>query len=129
MPSTTTTPIFEHPFLQVLVSLQSMVFVPDPYFNEPGYEREAKTPNGKKKSLSYNRELRLHTARHAILGALQRPDPVFKEALRLHYGLRGQAVLGMLQQWVQEAGDEKAQLQEQANQVSLWSYLLYCMKC
>ena len=26
--------------LQVLVSIQSLILVPDPYFNEPGYERD-----------------------------------------------------------------------------------------
>ena len=26
--------------LQVLISIQSLILVPDPYFNEPGYERE-----------------------------------------------------------------------------------------
>ena len=103
--------------LQVLVSLQSMVFVPDPYFNEPGYERDAKTPHGKQKSASYNQNLRLQTARHAILGALTHPDPVFKEALCVHYGFRGPAVLNMLERWVQDGGSEKAQLQQLVDQV------------
>eukprot|EP00878_Enallax_costatus_P030743 GHUV01033525.1.p1 GENE.GHUV01033525.1~~GHUV01033525.1.p1 ORF type:complete len:153 (+),score=26.09 GHUV01033525.1:246-704(+) len=96
-----------------------MVFVPDPYFNEPGYERDAKTPHGKQKSASYNHDLRLQTAKHAILGGLRHPDPVFKEALWVHYGFRGPAVLGMLQKWVQEGGSEKAQLQEQVEQITV----------
>ncbi|CAH1128208.1 unnamed protein product [Ceutorhynchus assimilis] len=31
-------------FLQVLVSIQSLILVPEPYFNEPGYERARGTP-------------------------------------------------------------------------------------
>ena len=34
-------------FLQVLVSIQSLILVSDPYFNEPGYERSRGTPHGK----------------------------------------------------------------------------------
>lgn len=44
---------------QVLVSLQSMVLVEDPYFNEPGYERSASTAAGKKAAADYNAAVRL----------------------------------------------------------------------
>ena len=33
-------------FLQVMVSIQSLILVPDPYFNEPGYEAMRKLPQG-----------------------------------------------------------------------------------
>ncbi|KAF5833768.1 ubiquitin-conjugating enzyme/RWD-like protein [Dunaliella salina] len=32
--------------LQLFVSIQSLIFVEDPYFNEPGYERSIGTPQG-----------------------------------------------------------------------------------
>jgi len=38
----------------VLVSIQSLILVPDPYFNEPGFELEIGTENGKKHSDDYN---------------------------------------------------------------------------
>ena len=44
--------------LQVLVSIQSLIFVEDPYFNEPGYERDINTPIGKERSFSYNEKIR-----------------------------------------------------------------------
>lgn len=34
--------------LQVMVSLQSLVMVPEPYFNEPGYQNSIGTTNGKR---------------------------------------------------------------------------------
>ena len=40
--------------LQVLVSIQSLILVPEPYFNEPGYEQEIGTEAGKKHSFEYN---------------------------------------------------------------------------
>jgi hypothetical protein len=36
--------ILSHP--QVLVSIQSLILVPQPYFNEPGYEGTMGTPSG-----------------------------------------------------------------------------------
>ncbi len=39
---------------QVLVSIQSLILVPEPYFNEPGYEQEIGTDAGKRHSADYN---------------------------------------------------------------------------
>ena len=36
---------------QVLVSIQSLILVSDPFFNEPGYEATRSTPDGQAKSL------------------------------------------------------------------------------
>ena len=41
-------------FLQVLVSIQSLILVPNPYFNEPGYERDIGTKSGMNRSAQYN---------------------------------------------------------------------------
>ena len=103
--------------LQVLVSLQSMVFVDDPYFNEPGYESSRSTPCGQQKALAYNQHIRLETARHAILAALQRPDPAFKEALQLHFSLKQQAMKAMLELWLKEAGSYRSALMQMVTQV------------
>ena len=40
--------------LQVLISIQSLIMVPDPYFNEPGYEQYINTDAGRKMSSEYN---------------------------------------------------------------------------
>lgn len=41
-------------WLQVLISLQGLVLVPKPYFNEAGYEKQQGTIEGEKNSLVYN---------------------------------------------------------------------------
>ena len=38
----------------MLVSIQSLILVPDPYFNEPGFEQEIGTETGQKHSDDYN---------------------------------------------------------------------------
>lgn len=45
--------------VQVLISIQSMIMnIPDPWFNEPGYESRMHTPKGKEESRNYNHSLR-----------------------------------------------------------------------
>lgn len=45
--------------LQVLVSIQSLILIPKPYFNEPGYETSMNTDSGKRKSDAYNDNIQL----------------------------------------------------------------------
>ena len=58
---------------QVLVSIQSIIMVPKPYFNEPGYAEEAGTPAGEERSREYNENVRLYTMRFAIRDMLRHP--------------------------------------------------------
>eukprot|EP00775_Hariotina_reticulata_P008949 gene8949-9125_t len=104
--------------MQVLVSLQSMVFVDDPYYNEPGFESSRHTPRGQQQAVAYNQSIRLETARHAILAALQRPDPAFKEALQLHFSLKQQSVKQMLEIWLKEAGNHHNPLAQIVSQIN-----------
>ena len=58
-------------FIQVMVSIQSMILIPDPMYNEPGYEGMRDTQEGEARSREYNAKLRLMTVRHAMLGQLR----------------------------------------------------------
>lgn len=49
-----------HPCAQVLVSIQSLILVPKPWFNEPGYEATMGTPQGDAASASYNKSTNHH---------------------------------------------------------------------
>ena len=42
----------------MLISIQSLIFVDEPYFNEPGYEGTMHTPAGDQASRAYNRDIR-----------------------------------------------------------------------
>eukprot|EP00966_Prymnesium_polylepis_P308737 7134428-Prymnesium_polylepis.1 len=53
--------------LQVLMSIQALILVPDPFFNEPGYERIRNTPEGDLQSRQYNETLREATVRYAMI--------------------------------------------------------------
>nr|CAD7427712.1 unnamed protein product [Timema monikensis] len=67
-------------FLQVLVSIQSLILVPEPYFNEPGYERSRGTPSGNQSSREYNSNICQASVKWAMLEQIRNPCPCFKES-------------------------------------------------
>ena len=68
--------------MQVLISIQGMILIEEPYFNEPGFERTAGSGTGQQESERYNRRIQQHNLQHALLPALKKPPPAFKEALQ-----------------------------------------------
>ena len=68
-------------FAQVLVSIQSLILVSEPYFNEPGYERSRGTPSGTASSREYDANIRQATSKWAMLEMLRNPPPCFKQVI------------------------------------------------
>lgn len=81
--------------LQVLVSIQSLIFVKDPYYNEPGFE-QTKSPEAEKEN-SRHRE---HTLSLAVLGALRKPDPLFADVVREHFLLKREEMEQQCDEWI-----------------------------
>jgi baculoviral IAP repeat-containing protein 6 len=89
--------------LQVLISIQSLILVPDPWFNEPGVERTMHTAEGRAQSRTYNQGLREATVARAMVDQLARPHPELAEAIRAHFRARKRHVLATVARWVAEA--------------------------
>merc|ERR1719387_1914454 len=70
--------------LQVLVSLQGLVLVEEPYFNEPGHECDVGTEQGRQSSALYNEHARLLALR-AALNVAQSPPAGFEEIVAAHF--------------------------------------------
>lgn len=85
--------------LQVLVSIQSLILVPDPYFNEPGYEKEMGTESGKKHSISYNERVRKDCAIYAIQYNIKHPSPDLAEGITTHFRLKRRYIKHVLKGW------------------------------
>jgi baculoviral IAP repeat-containing protein 6 len=85
--------------LQLAISIQSLIFVPEPYFNEPGFMGAYGTPAGMRASDEYNREVEANTIRWAMLDMLRAPPPAFAEAVKRHFRLRGPAILAQCRRW------------------------------
>lgn len=75
--------IIDRMLKQVLVSIQSLILVSEPYFNEPGYERSRGTTSGAQSSQEYNANICQATAKWAMLDQIRNPCPCFKEVITL----------------------------------------------
>jgi len=87
----------------VIVSVQSLIFVPEPYFNEPGYEQQMGTEQGTSRSAQYNADVREHATKWAILEMLRRPPTGFEDVVRTHFFLRRPLLLRQLERWLADA--------------------------
>lgn len=94
--------------LRVLLSLQAMVFVSEPYFNEAGYAKQRGTREGRANSAVYNEGAVLGCLRHVMSTLAE--GGVKKEWIVLaheHYGRRGKAIVNRCEDIVRgECGSE-----------------------
>ncbi|KAB0803392.1 hypothetical protein PPYR_00362 [Photinus pyralis] len=89
-------------FLQVLVSIQSLILVPEPYFNEPGYERSRGTAAGTQSSREYNQNIWQATVRWAMLEQIINPCPCFKDVIHAHFYLKRHEIISQIEEWIKD---------------------------
>ena len=78
--------------LQVLVSIQGLVLVDDPYYNEAGYEKQSGTEEGKRNGDQYNEQAFLASAR-SMISTLRDPPMHFEKLIRAHFRKRAPKIL------------------------------------
>eukprot|EP01119_Soliformovum_irregulare_P016152 TRINITY_DN463_c0_g2_i4.p1 TRINITY_DN463_c0_g2~~TRINITY_DN463_c0_g2_i4.p1 ORF type:complete len:834 (-),score=313.83 TRINITY_DN463_c0_g2_i4:9-2510(-) len=89
--------------LQVLVSIQSLILVPQPYFNEPGYERQMGTKIGDTENRKYNETIRTATVEISMLGQLKNPSLGFEKVIRNHFAVKKEKILSVVESWLEQA--------------------------
>ncbi|GMH42387.1 hypothetical protein BSKO_10306 [Bryopsis sp. KO-2023] len=90
---------------QVLVSIQSLILVPQPYFNEPGFEESMHTESGKSASRRYNKDIREHTIHRAMIDYLKNPPQEFREPILSHFRLRKHEIMATCHRWMDESDE------------------------
>ena len=78
--------------LQVLVSIQGLVLVDKPYYNEAGYEKQVGSDEGERNTAQYNEQAFLASAK-SMLYLLRRPPAHFERLVRAHFKARGKTIL------------------------------------
>jgi len=104
-------------FLQVMISIQSLILVEQPYFNEPGYEREMKTPSGKTKSDDYNEERQPSTIEYAMIEMIKNPPQGFEDIVINHFKLKKEEIINRTLIWLQNSGKYKNLIEKQRNEL------------
>lgn len=87
--------------LQVLISIQSLIFVEQPYFNEPGYEYEMNTELGKKNSIEYNKSISYNTICWGMIDMIKNPPKYFEPIVTNHFKLKKDHIIKETGEWLQ----------------------------
>jgi ubiquitin-protein ligase len=90
-------------FFQVLLSIQSLILVDEPYFNEPGYERSMNTNEGKKQSCLYNDSIRYETLRVAMVGMLKNKIEGYETFIEQHFKFKKDEIIEVVDKWYNES--------------------------
>ena len=85
--------------LQVFVSIQSLIMVDSPMFNEPGWEKLMQTQEGMMASEAYSSNVRYGTLRYAMLEALTNPPAAFADVVEAHFSVKAPQILRQLDRW------------------------------
>lgn len=93
--------------LQVIISIQSLIMVSDPYFNEPGYEYQRTSNAGRANSKHYNKKIQGYTMKYAILDHLSCLTKskntvemnLFSDIIRMYYIENRERVLKQVSLW------------------------------
>ncbi len=92
---------------QLFISVQAQILTPDPYYNEPGYERNYGTKKGKENSDKYNNYIRYYNMLHAMVNVINAVRngkyQEFKEVILNHFKLKKDYILELGQKWVDES--------------------------
>jgi ubiquitin-protein ligase len=79
--------------LQVMISIQGLIFNENPLYNEPG------TPENNVQSREYNEEIRKYTVQLAMIQMIQKPPKEFNTVVRMHFALKKREILDQLSSW------------------------------
>lgn len=99
--------------LRVLLSLQAMVFVEQPYYNEAGYQKQRGSVEGRTNARTYNESTMLLCLKHliqSVRGGGTPPD--FVDIQRKHYIRRKEVIVNRLKKLCGE--NDKPQSEESA---------------
>lgn len=86
--------------LQVIVSIQGLILVSEPYFNEAGFEKQKGSQQGRENSRMYNEMVVLKLVQ-AQTKLLQYPPLVFKDIIIAHFKRHAERFLQRLDLWME----------------------------
>ena len=89
--------------LQLLLSIQALVFNAWPYENEPCHEGSSSKPEKRPAAAAYNAEVRLSVLRTGMTGVLRAPPRGFESAVAAHFAGKASEIRGQALLWCEEA--------------------------
>ena len=93
--------------LQLLVSIQGLILVPEPYYNEAGYERQKGTQIGEENSRMYN-EMAVLKLVQSMTRMVINPAKPFNQEILDHMKANGQKFVTRLRLWRQMSMEQSS---------------------
>ena len=105
--------------LQLLISIQSLIFIKDPYFNEPGWETDRGTKKGEEKSKKYSEIRELETIRWAINDKITNPVKGLEEFTKEHFRMKRDELIEVTKKWYDNCTQQKykTKMKEERNKM------------
>jgi len=83
---------------QVIMSIYSMVFSEEPWYNEPGREGGISSASTNNNAIQYKNEIRDGTIKYAIINQLKYPEEGFEDVIKTHFKLKKDKVIAYLKE-------------------------------
>ena len=99
-------------FLQVLISIQSLILIDEPYFNEPGYQNQMSTELGKQSSKLYNNNIKYENIRWAMINQIKNPPSGYEDVIKNHFKLKKNDIINKVNKWVEELDEVKNKIKD-----------------
>ncbi len=87
--------------LQLFVSIQSLILIDHPYFNEPGYQSSYGSASGMASSAKYNSDVQSNNIKWAIIDSIINPDPCFVDVIHSHFANKKNEILALGTKWAE----------------------------
>ena len=88
--------------MQIMISIQSMIFVPDPYYNETGREPKRAGNDFHHISSKYNRNIEYYTIKWAMIDIIKNPPSGFENAVKSHFMIKKEYIKSICKEWTKK---------------------------
>ncbi|XP_025033941.2 (E3-independent) E2 ubiquitin-conjugating enzyme isoform X4 [Pelodiscus sinensis] len=86
--------------LQVLISIQGLILVNEPYYNEAGFDSDRGLQEGYENSRCYN-EMALIRVVQSMMQMLRKPVEVFEHEIHEHFRCNGWRLVSRIESWLE----------------------------
>ncbi|XP_069785715.1 (E3-independent) E2 ubiquitin-conjugating enzyme isoform X3 [Narcine bancroftii] len=86
--------------LQVLISIQGLILVNEPYYNEAGFDSDRGLQEGYENSRCYN-EMALIKLVQSMTQLIQKPVEIFEQEIKEHFYTNGWRLLNRMESWLE----------------------------
>ncbi|KAJ1130238.1 hypothetical protein NDU88_008594 [Pleurodeles waltl] len=86
--------------LQVLISIQGLILVNEPYYNEAGFDSDRGLQEGYENSRCYN-EMAVIRVVQSMTQLVRRPVEVFAQEIREHFSISGWRIVHRIEAWLE----------------------------